>query len=147
MPAVPIGMGLATLIAGGAAAGATVAGAKMASGAANRASRTEAEAADKALAFEREQAAIERGDYEARQNRIAPFRRMDPATSGGLRPYGPPAPPPREAAPQPPIAHGWLRPQPSAATRPQPTGVPPRPAMPAPPTSLRNPRGLRPGVR
>lgn len=102
MPLVAIGMPLATLLAGGVAAGSTIVGAKMASGANHRASELEARSTDKALAFQERESQREREQYDREyarttrleDERLARLQQFRPQRRDGLslRPTAPPAP-------------------------------------------------------
>lgn len=67
MPVAAIGIGLGTALAGGAAAGATIYGAKSQGGAAKRAADVQAKSNAEALAFQREQDAEQRRQFDQQQ--------------------------------------------------------------------------------
>lgn len=67
MPIAAIGLGLGTALAGGAAAGATVYGSRSAGKANRRASDITARSNQDALAYQRDQDAIRRSDYDREQ--------------------------------------------------------------------------------
>lgn len=106
MPLAAIGIGLGTALAGGAAAGAGIYSAKKQASAAksataaqvqasNRAAEIEAQAAREALAFQKEQEATRKAEFEKAQAlnfqqyqeqlaRMAPYRNVGLAALGGL---------------------------------------------------------------
>lgn len=86
MPIAAIGLGLGTAIAGGAAAGATVYGTRSAGKANRRASDITARANSDALAYQREQDALRKSEYDREQEEAR--RRWDTEETFRQREYG-----------------------------------------------------------
>jgi hypothetical protein len=143
-------MCVAVAIVAGIAVAGTVTAAKIQSNAAGNASKTSAEAADKALAFQKEQYAQSRADFNPYQQAgLAASARMEARATQptqGFRQPAPPAAPAQLGLPQsaPPPTPPQRAPGPDVQTMGQPQGAPPQLGQSAAPekmVTLRAPDG------